>query len=85
MAWTTIETEPPLLEEIKQLQKKDSRVLGRIVSQLLAEALGNRKTDSKSPQLKWTSRPMKALIDLSDKETQYRILDGRKSGALLWM
>jgi hypothetical protein len=79
MARTTIDIETTILEEIKQLQKKEGRSLGRIVSQLLAEALGNKKTKTKNLQLRWTSRPMKALIDLSDKETLYRILDGRES------
>jgi hypothetical protein len=79
MARTTVDIETPILEEIKKFQKKDGRSLGRIVSQLLAEALGNRKAKPKNIQLKWTSRPMKALIDLSDKETLYRILDRRES------
>jgi hypothetical protein len=79
MARTTVDIETPILEEIKKFQKKDGRSLGRIISQLLAEALGNRKAKTKNLQLKWTSRPMKALIDLSDKETMYRILDGRES------
>ncbi len=79
MARTTIDIDTPVLEEIKKFQKKDGRSLGRIISQLLAEAITSRKTKPKKTSLKWTSRPMKSLVDLSDKETLYRILDERKS------
>jgi hypothetical protein len=79
MARTTIDIETPILEEIRKFQKKDGRSLGQIISQLLAEALGHRKTKNKDLQIKWTFRPMKALVNLSDKDTLYRILDGRES------
>jgi hypothetical protein len=75
MARTTVDIETPILEEIKILQKKEERSLGQLISQLLAEALGARKASSKPVKFKWTSRPMRALVDLSDKETLYRILD----------
>jgi hypothetical protein len=79
MARTTIDIETPVLEEIRKFQKKDGRSISRIISQLLAEALVNKKAKTPSPSLKWTSRPMKALINLSDKDTLYRILDRRES------
>jgi hypothetical protein len=77
MARTTIDIETPILKEIKELQKKEGRSLGQIISQLLSEALGSRKADGKIKhhQLKWTSRPMKPLVNLSDKDAVYRILD----------
>jgi len=78
MARTTVDIETPILEEIKRFQKKDGRTLSRIISQLLAEALV-KKANTTLPTIKWTSRPMKALINLSDKDTLYRILDGRES------
>ena len=79
MARTTVDIETPILEEIRRFQKKDGRTLSRIISQLLAEALVNKKAKTTLPTIKWTSRPMKALITLSDKDTLYRILDGRES------
>ncbi len=75
MTRTTVDIETPILKEIKDLQKKEGRSLGQIISRLLAEALGSRKAAIKTPSLKWTSRPMKARVDLSDKDTIYRILD----------
>jgi len=49
--------------------------MGQIVSQLLAEALNEQKTSVKQTQFKWVSRPMRSLVDLSDKDEVYRILD----------
>ena len=75
MARTTIDIDNPILKEIKNLQKKDGRSIGKIVSQLLAEALNQHKPTAKTPRLKWASRSMGALLDLSDKDTLYKILD----------
>jgi len=49
--------------------------MGKIVSQLLAEALVKQKSSSKTPGFNWISRPMRSLLDLSDKDEVYRILD----------
>jgi hypothetical protein len=76
MARTTLDIDTPLLRELKELQKKEGRSLGRIVSQLLAEALAHRKTSRRGPPFAWTIRPMGARVDLSDKDAVYRILDG---------
>lgn len=75
MARTTLDIDAPLLRELKELQKKDGRSLGRIVSQLLAEALALRKTSRKGARFAWTARPLGARVDLSDKDAVYRILD----------
>jgi len=75
MARTTIDIEDPILKEIKAIQKKEGRSMGKIVSQLLAEALIQQQTSAKSPRFKWISRPMRSLVDLADKDEVYRILD----------
>ena len=75
MARTTLDIDLPILKELKRLQKEQGRSLGKIVSQLLAEALSRRKTVSAPPRLRWVSRPMHALVDLSDKEAVYAALD----------
>lgn len=49
--------------------------MGKIVSQLLAEALAKQKSSSKAPGFNWISRPMRSFLDLSDKDEVYRILD----------
>jgi hypothetical protein len=49
--------------------------MGKIVIQLLAEAISKQKSPAKTPRFKWTSRPMRCLVDLSDQDEVYRILD----------
>ena len=75
MSRTTVNIDDPILKEIKRLQKKEGRALGKIISQLLTEALAQRKAPKETPKLEWVSRPMNALVDISDKETVHSILD----------
>ena len=75
MARTTLDIEAPLLKEIRALQRREGRSMGRIVSDLLAEALARRKAGHTAPRLRWVSRPMDALVDISDKEALHAILD----------
>ena len=44
-------------------------------SELLAEALARRDARWTRRSFRWTSRDMKCLIDLSDKEAVYAALD----------
>ena len=75
MARTTIDIDDPILNEIRAIQKREGRSMGKIVSQLLAEALNKQKTSAKQQKFRWISRPMRSLVDLSDKDEVYRILD----------
>lgn len=79
MPRTTVDIDTPILREIKALQKKQRRSLGQIISQLLAEALSRRKKPPETLKLRWVSRPMRALVDLSDKEALYAVLDRDKA------
>jgi hypothetical protein len=78
MPRTTIDIDKPVLKEIKSLQKKEHRTLGQIVSQLLSESLARRRGSRKAPSFKWTSRSMRAVVDLTDKDALYAILDENK-------
>lgn len=75
MSRTTLNIDDPILKEIKELQKNEGRGIGKIVSQLLAEALVQRKSPKEKPKLEWISCPMHSLVDLSDKDAVYSILD----------
>jgi len=75
MPRTTLDIDAALLRELKKLQEEDGRSLGKIVSQLLAEALARRKTAPELPKLQWVARPMHALVVTSDKETVYGVLE----------
>jgi hypothetical protein len=75
MARTTLDIDTPILKELKNLQKQDHRSLGKLVSQLLAEALVQRKHLKPRSRFAWVSRPMGARVDLTDKEAVYAVLD----------
>lgn len=74
MPRTTVDIDGPLLKELKTLQKREKRPLGKIMSQLLAEALFRRRKAPRVAKLNWVSRDMKARIDFSDKEALYTLL-----------
>ena len=75
MARTTLDIDTPVLKEVKDIQKKEGVSMGKVVSKLLAEAIAQRRVPATAPKLKWESRPMGALVDLSDKDAVYGILD----------
>ncbi|HEV8636353.1 MAG TPA: antitoxin [Chloroflexota bacterium] len=75
MPRTTVDIDAPVLREVRELQKQEGRSLGKVVSELLAEALTRRKQRRPAPRLEWISRPMGALVDLSDKDALYAALD----------
>lgn len=75
MPRTTVDIEAPLLKEIRRLQKEQGLSMGRVVSKLLAEALSRRRSRTPDPEFQWISRPMNPLVDVSDKEAVYAVLD----------
>lgn len=77
MARTTLDIDATLLRELRKLQRECGRSLGKLVSELLAEALARRKTAPPPPRLRWVARPMHALVDVADKDAVFRALDRR--------
>ncbi|MCH7717122.1 MAG: antitoxin [Gemmatimonadetes bacterium] len=76
MARTTIDIDTPILRDLKRLQKRERKSLGRLVSDLLAGALARRRSDRDTDRkFRWCSQPMNALIDIADKEAVYAALD----------
>jgi hypothetical protein len=72
---TTLDIDDPVLREVKAIHEKEGRSLGAIVSELLADALARRRSSRAPAPFHWTARPMKALVDLADKDTVYAALD----------
>lgn len=69
MPRTTVDIDGPVLEDLKRIQKREGKSLGRTVSDLLAEAVSRYGGSRKKPAaFRWISRPMKARVDLADKE-----------------
>ena len=76
---TTIDIDDPILREIKTIHEKEGRSMGAIVSELLAAALARRRASQARPSFRWTSRSMKALVDLADKDAVYAALDAGRA------
>lgn len=81
---TTVDIDAPLLRDLKRLQRREGLSLGRLVSDLLAEALGSRRAvPPHPPTFEWRSRPMRARLDLADKDAVQAALErdaGRHAG-----
>ena len=77
---TTIDIDDPILKDLKRLQQRDGKSLGRLVSDLLAQALSASAAagPSAAPPFSWNSRPMGAKFDLADKQA---LLDAMDEGA----
>lgn len=76
MARTTIDIDRPVLEELKRMQKREGKTLGRLVSDLLARALADRAARTSEPKpIQWVSKDMKPRVDIEDKEALWRALD----------
>jgi hypothetical protein len=76
---TILDIDDPILREIKAIHEKEGRSMGSVVSELLAEALARRRPSPARPPFRWISRPMKSLVDLTDKEAVYAALDADRS------
>ena len=75
MSRTTLSIDRSILDEVRRIQKKERRSMGKIVSELLAEALSRRNESKVRTEFRWVSRPMRALLDLNDKDALYAALD----------
>ncbi|HEV8308547.1 MAG TPA: antitoxin [Methylomirabilota bacterium] len=78
MARTTVDIDAPILKDLKRLQKQEGKPLGRLISDLLAEALARHRAARSQPApFRWVSRPMRARIDVSDKDALYLALEDK--------
>jgi hypothetical protein len=73
---TTIDIDDPILKDLKRLQRREGKSLGRLVSDLLAQALATgRSAPPPPPPFQWIAKPMKARLDLADKHALLDALD----------
>lgn len=76
MSRTTIDLDPTVLRQLKARQRREGKTLGRLVSELLSTAMQADGDEPRAPApLAWSSRPMRALVDLEDPEALRRALD----------
>lgn len=72
---TTINLDDVVLEELKRMQKREKKSLGRLMSDLLAQALKERSSPAAKTPFKWTSQPMGARVDLDDRDAIYEAME----------
>jgi len=76
MPRTTLNLDAPILRDLKRLQKHARKPLGRLVSDLLAQALRHARTEPEvGPAFHWHSQPLGSRVDLGDKEAIRALLD----------
>ncbi len=75
MPRTTIDLDPSVLRQAKRLARSAGKTLSQVVSELLAVALGDRREQDPPQSLSWTSKPMRARLDLGDKDALYAALE----------
>ena len=73
---TTVDIESSVLKDLKKIRQKEGKSLGRIISDLLAQALADRKsTKAPTKPPKWISKKMGARVDLADHEALYAVME----------
>lgn len=76
MPRTTLDIDGSVLRELKRRRQREGKSLGQIASALLASALREQRAEP-VPPLEWNTQPMRARIDLEDKEALHAALDER--------
>lgn len=73
---TTIDIDAPILKDLKRLQRREGKSLGRLVSDLLAQSLATVRSASPSPPaFRWHAKPMQPRVDLADKHALLDAMD----------
>lgn len=81
MPRTTLNIDGPILRDLKRMQRRQKKPLGRLVSELLARSLAaEREPGPSHGSFRWTSRPMGTRVDLTDKEAVRAALESEAEG-----
>ena len=73
---TTVDIDDPILKDLKKIQQKEGKSLGRMISDLLAKAIAERKSPKASARpARWISKAMGARVDLADREALYAAME----------
>lgn len=75
MPRTTLNIDPTVLRQLKRRGEREGKSLGALVSELLARALSEEGEDTSRP-LRLQTKPMRARVDLEDRDAVQRSLDG---------
>lgn len=77
MPRTTVDIDGAVLREAKKIAHAEGKSLGQVLSELAARALAERKPARSRRPFRWISSPMRARVDLDDKDALNRALDDR--------
>lgn len=73
---TTIDIDDLILKDLKRLQQREGKTLGRLVTDLLADALARQpRREQATIPLVWVSKPLGALVDLADHDALQDAMD----------
>ena len=71
-----MDIDTPVLKDLKRIQRKEGKSLGRLISDLLAQSIGERKSvKSPAKPAQWISKAMGARIDLADPEALFSAME----------
>jgi hypothetical protein len=78
---TTLDIDDPILKDLRRLQRREGKSLGRLVSDLLAQSLAAQAAGrAAGPRaFAWQSKAMRARVDLSDKQAVLDAMEERGS------
>ena len=77
MPRTTVNLDALVLRGLKRRQKREGKPLGRLISELLAQVLrSHRAMESGDPRFAWIGRPLRARVDLADKDVVDDVASG---------
>ena len=75
----TLDIDDPILRDLKQLQQREGKSLGRLVSDLLGASLATRRQGSSGPAaFHWAHQAMVARADLRDMDAVLDAMDERE-------
>jgi hypothetical protein len=64
---TTLDIDAPVLRDLKRLQDREGQSLGRLASDLLAQALAERRRPTAAAKpFRWATSNMGVRVDLAD-------------------
>jgi predicted CopG family antitoxin len=72
---TTIDIDDLVLRDLKRLKEKRGKSLGQLISELLAQAIHQLQEPMPKARSVRISRPMKARVNLEDKEALFRVTE----------
>jgi hypothetical protein len=70
---TTLDLDDDVLRALKQRQREEGKTLGKLVSELLAQALA--ATPPPRVDVRWATSDLRPRVDLDDKDAVWAVLD----------